>query len=120
MTTLRKVSFGEVSLGQLGAVADFAHVPVAEATAFPGGGHSELPFLPVHDTHNADAHPHVPQLMRRRPRHLDWLLHDDIGCDQESKSHRKEVHRQRRDVGRGAVLEANKYVSQHRQCHSGA
>jgi hypothetical protein len=46
-------------------------------------------------------------LMRRRPlRNFHWLLHNDIERDHEGENHRKEVDRQRRDVGCGAVLEA--------------
>jgi cardiolipin synthase (CMP-forming) len=45
--------------------------------------------------------------MRRRPlRHFHWLLHNDIERDHEAENDRKEVDRQRRDVGCGAVLEA--------------
>jgi hypothetical protein len=39
--------FAEVSLGQLGAVADFAQVLVAEATAFLSGGHSNAAPTPT-------------------------------------------------------------------------
>ena len=49
----------------------------------------------------------VKNLMRRRPlRHFHWLLHNDIERDNEAENDRKEVDRQRSDVGCGAVLEA--------------
>jgi len=45
--------------------------------------------------------------MRRWPlRRFQWLLHNDIERDHEAENDRKEVDRQRRDVGCGAVLEA--------------
>jgi hypothetical protein len=47
------------------------------------------------------------ELMRRRPlRHFHWLLHNDIEGDHEAENDRKEVDRQRSDVGCCAVLEA--------------
>ena len=49
----------------------------------------------------------IHKLSRRRPlRHFHWLLHNDIERDHEAENDRKEVDRQRRDVGCCAVLEA--------------
>jgi hypothetical protein len=46
-------------------------------------------------------------ISKTRPlRHFHWLLHNDIERDHEAENDRKEVDRQRRDVGCGAVLEA--------------
>jgi hypothetical protein len=46
--------------------------------------------------------PYDPELMRRRPlRHFHWLLNNDIERDHEAENDRKEVDRQRRDVGCG-------------------
>ena len=49
----------------------------------------------------------VEAVVNRRPlRHFHWLLHNDIERDHEAENDRKEVDRQRSDVGCGAVLEA--------------
>ena len=46
-------------------------------------------------------------VVNRRPlRRFQWLLHNDIERDHETENDRKEVDRQRSDVGCGAVLEA--------------
>ena len=59
--------------------------------------------------------------MRRRPlRHFSWLLHYDIERDHEAENDRKEVDRQRRDVGCGAVREGCQNVAQHCQRHGRA
>jgi Phosphotransferase enzyme family len=43
--------------------------------------------------------------LRMSLRHFHWLLHNDIERDHEAENDRKEVDRQRSDVGCGAVLE---------------